>query len=136
MKNMIAETTRLETCPECGSALTTVWAQGRKLVQTCRQHRIACTWKGEPFAPKKKAIRKVKLIPACNNGGWVYEAFDQYGHAFAFSQTFASRKDCVAAAKDAITRQDPAYGTCVAVVWPPMTTVRGDLVRPTKRKTR
>jgi hypothetical protein len=122
---------QLKKCPKCGSSLRTIWTNGRKLMQECRDEEFdSCDWKGSPYTPPKRPIRTVKTIPT-DQGGWEYEGFDQYGHTFVVSQGFSSEKACREAAKRELLHMSkvPEYGKCVAVVWPPRTKVHGKLVR-------
>lgn len=87
---------------------------------------MGCEWKGRPFIPEKKPILSVKTVHT-DQGGWEYEGFDQYGHTFCVSEGFNSKAACIEAARKEVRRmsQIPDYGKCVAIVWPPTTTVRG-----------
>lgn len=121
-------------CPKCGATLRTVWTKGRKLVDQCPESadygEPYCDWESKPYTPKKRPIRTVKTI-STDQGGWEFEAFDQYGHTFIYSQGYDSERECRQEAKKAIDRasKDPDMGKCVAIIWPPTTKVKGKLIK-------
>lgn len=122
---------RLKECPKCGGeGLRTCWTKGRMLRQECADC-DSCGWAGKPFVPEKKAIRTVRTIPS-DFGAWHFEGFDKYGHTFLYSQAYASEAKAAAAAREELARhgEDSPMFPCVAIVWPPTTTVRGKLIRP------
>ncbi len=122
-------------CPKCGSELRTCWVEDRKLRKECSNRdysdRDYCGWLGEPYVPPKKPIPRTQDAFTVS-GSWEYEGFDKYGHTFKVSEGFSSKAACLAAAKKEIARINALKtecGTCVAVVWPPRTKVRGILVK-------
>lgn len=122
---------KLVFCPECEGPVRPCWTKGRKLRLACRRnaggdYSVYCEWAGKPYTPERRPIRTVKTVPV-DNGAWHYEGFDQYGHTYIFSQAFGSKEACVKAAREDVrkTSESADMGKCVAIVWPPTTTVRG-----------
>lgn len=138
-KTKVKEGVRVEECPKCGSRARQVWSKGRTLTSECTGHLDSgdsCFWRGEPYTPPKKAVQTTKFVDVDQFGGFVYEAFDQFGQTTCHSQTYRNRADCLKAAQAEVDRWSTVegYGQCSAVVWPAKVKVRGSLVKPSKRK--
>lgn len=114
-----------ELCPECDSEdIGDRWAKERRLQYYCRE----CNWCESSRTPEQQPIEIIKTIPA--QGYWYYEAYDQYGHTYCYSAGYNDEEECYAEALEDIKKQskDPDYGKCVAVIWPPTTTITGKKV--------
>ena len=117
----------MKECPNCGGEVTERWVEKRKLRQECYE----CPWRGKLRTPTRFKIKITKNVEVDQFGGWVYEAFDQYGHVFCYSESFSNEKTCTAEALKQIkqTSQVEGYGDCSAVIWPPRTKVKGKLIK-------
>ena len=121
-------------CPECGSALRTHAAGAMTLRKVCSDSEagaccgVQCSWRGEPYLPKKKQVRTTKTIPI---GSWIYEVFNGRGRSFIHSHGFGSKEATSSAAKKEVDRLNDlgGNGKCVAIVWPPTTKVKGTRIK-------
>lgn len=122
-----SDTRNIEECPACGTSVATVLTDKRHLRKQCRNPE--CTWIGDAYVPTKRAIKATKTIYYWS--GWTYELFDKYGQPVISSHVFPTKMAATTEARTAIKKysNDPDYGKCRAVVWPPMTNVKGTLVR-------
>lgn len=116
-------------CPKCGDETTSEWyGLGRKLRDVCTNN--DCNWAGETYTPDVRPISTTEMYTPLGPGGWRYTAYDGYGHIYCSSRSYGTREECLAAAREDVRTQseDPSYGKCSAVVWPPRVIVTGELV--------
>ena len=115
-------------CPKCGGDARNMWVTGQRLQRQCRD-RVECGWEAKPKNPERQLVRTKRLTDT--GDGWCFEAFDQYGHTFCYSESFASKAAATAAAKRDIARWSTVdgYRKCTAVVWPPHAVITGTRIR-------
>lgn len=139
-----------KVCPKCEGSCRSVWTNGRMLRDECRGDYdyfddewcggeddsappSYCGWVGKPYTPTKKPIQLTKTVSYFEGGHWIYEIYDQYGHATTYSQGFNSKVACLKACKkDLETHKHPSmasYGKCTGILWGPTVKVKGFKVK-------